>query len=199
MTAHLKNESQTKDVALLTAHLKNESQTKDLKMVHTMHHFYCLLEENCMCDNILLFEYVHLLPAFYVDYKNYKEVMLNEDRQYLHIIMQYKGCNFLIPFRSEIKHKYAFKFKQKEQKGLDYSKALIIKDLKRYTIKSKKNIPQFQHDIIRKDQEIILRQFKKYVDDYCKFTEKNDLNFKKRVGKYSTLQNFHLELGIKLE
>lgn len=44
---------------------------------------------------------------------------------------------------------------------------------------------------------MIIRQFKKYVDDYCKFTEKKDLNFSKRVGKYSTLQNFHLELGIK--
>lgn len=142
------------------------------------------------------FQYVHLSEQFYNDYSDLKETMKNPDRQYLHMLTKYKGNTFVIPFRSEIKHKYCFKFKSSESKGLDFSKAVIINDLK-YITKSKKNIPQYQHIIIQKKQEFIVRKFTKYVNDYCDAILRKDKNAINRIGQYSTLQNFHKELNLE--
>lgn len=83
------------------------------------------------------------------------------------------------------------------KKGIDFSKAIIINDIKKYTQVSQKNIPQYQHNLIKKDAAIISRRFEKYVDEYCKRVSNNDVNFIKRVGRYSSLQNYHVELGIE--
>lgn len=141
-------------------------------------------------------QYVHLTNQFYIDYSHCKEAMQDPDRQYLHVLTKYKGNTYVIPFRSHINHRYCFKFAANDTKGLDYSKAMIINDNK-YIIKSKKNIPQYQHDLIVRKESMIVRQFFKYVKDYCKAVQKNDVNALNRMGKFSTLQYFHEELGLK--
>lgn len=148
------------------------------------------------------FNYVHIQPIFFTDYPNLIEIMTNIDREYLHIVAIYKEKTFVIPFRSNITHKYSYRFKPNDpnnKKGIDYSKALIIEDLSKYTYKSQKNIPQYQHDLIKRDSEIIVRRFMKYVDDYCKNAGKTESSYFRRVGKYSSLQNYHEELKIYIE
>jgi protein AbiQ len=142
------------------------------------------------------FRYVHLTSSFYQDFSWYKETMKNPDRQYLHLVAQHRGHTFVIPFRSEINHRYCFKFSPNNNKGLDYSKAIIIQDMQKYAVPSAKPIPQYQHDLIVRKEATILRKFYKYVDDYCKAVQNNDTNVLNRIGKYSSLMNFHNELGI---
>lgn len=122
--------------------------------------------------------------------------MRNPDRPYMHIVASYKGHNFLIPFRSKINHRHGFIFNNKERKGLDFTKAIIMSDLDKYSYESEKPIPQKHHDTIVKKQDFIIRKFKKYVDEYCKYTIKTDENYLRIKGRFSTLQNFHEELGI---
>lgn len=150
------------------------------------------------------FRYVHLTAEFYKLFSHYAEMMKDENRQYIHLLAEFKGHKFVVPFRSYIKHKEAFifshhdsKLDKNDTKGLDYSKALIIHDIDRFTYPSKKNIPQHQHDLIMEMQDYIIRKFQKYVDEYSKMTAKKDKNYLRRTGSFSTLQNFHKELGIE--
>lgn len=142
------------------------------------------------------FQYVHLNTQFYEDYKGFREILKDEDRQYLHIVTTYRGNTFLIPFRSEMRHNYGFKFSRTDNKGLDFTKAIIINDLPKYVVLSKKNIPQYQHDLIVKNEEMIKRKFFRHVEDYCKAVQNDDMNVLNRIGKYSPFQYFHKELGI---
>ncbi|MEC0373329.1 hypothetical protein P4H51_25810 [Paenibacillus chibensis] len=68
--------------------------------------------------------------------------------------------------------------------------------MQKYVVPSAKPIPQKQHDLIVRKEQLILRHFYKYVDDYCKAVQNNDTNMLNRLGKYSSLKNFHQELGI---
>jgi len=147
------------------------------------------------------FTYLHINPIYFTDHPKLIEIMNDDNRQYLHIIAQYRDNTFLIPFRSNMTHKFGYRFMPhdpKSKKGLDFSKALIINDLPKYTLESQKNIPQYQHNKIKQHSTVILRKFHNYVDEYIKYTAKEDPNFKRRIGRMSSLQNFHNELGIKI-
>ena len=80
------------------------------------------------------YQILHLTAKFYDDYPNppYKEILKKESRPYNCLLIQsHYGYFICIPYRSHIKHKYAFKFKnnvrsKKTDSGLDYSKIVII-------------------------------------------------------------------------
>src|SRR5690606_4630419 len=129
-------------------------------------------------------------------YKHCVEILKDEDRQYLHIVTTYKGNTYLIPFRSEMNHNYGFKFSRTDSKGLDYSKAVIINDLPKYVVASQKNIPQYQHDLIVRNEAMIKRKFFRYVDDYCKAVQQQDANVLRRIGRFTASQYLHTELGL---
>jgi hypothetical protein len=142
------------------------------------------------------FLYVHLNTQFYQDFKHCKEMMKDEDRQYLHLVTQYMGNTFFIPFRSEMNHEQGFKFGA-GKKGLDFTKSVIIQDVQNYVVSSQKPIPQYQHDLIKINADKIKRDFHRYIDVYRKAVQKNDIRVLKRINStYSTLQYFHIELGL---
>lgn len=79
-----------------------------------------------------------LSQAFYAKYPNppYKEILDKPARPYCCIVVDcdrdYLIC---IPYRSNINHKYAYKFKnsarsRRTKSGLDYSKCVIIRKVK---------------------------------------------------------------------
>lgn len=148
--------------------------------------------------SFISFQYVHLNALFYEDFKGYHEIMMNEDRQYLHIITDYRGNTYAIPFRSEITHAFCFRLSSVDNKGLDYTKSVIINDVLKYVYLSKKNIPQNQHNLIVANEVKIKRYFYRYVDDYCKAVQKNDVNVLRRIGRFSSLKNYHKELNLPL-
>ncbi|MDC3417654.1 hypothetical protein NC799_12170 [Aquibacillus sp. 3ASR75-54] len=114
-----------------------------------------------------------------------------------------KGYQFAIPLRSSMNHKENFttKFVQergkKVRKGLDYSKAVIITD-KRFVSLHPFKIQQDEFLKIVKAEVHIIKSFKKYVDRYIEAYKKNDSNILRKY-KFSTLQNYHDELGCKVE
>lgn len=84
-------------------------------------------------DNQIL----RLSEKFYRDYPNppYYEILKKKKRGYNCLLFQTHYEYFIcIPYRTEIQHRYAYRFKntcrsQKHKSGLDYSKMVIIKDL----------------------------------------------------------------------
>ena len=80
------------------------------------------------------FQILRLTDQFYSSYPNppYKEILEKKQRAYNCILFQSHYDYFIcIPYRSEIKHTYAFRFKhskrsQMHRSGLDYTKLVII-------------------------------------------------------------------------
>lgn len=102
------------------------------------------------------------------------------------------GLTFGIPLRSNITHKNAFM--TTGTKGLDYSKAVLIAD-EDHISDDPFTIPQGEFVKIA-DRELHIRErFEKYIKKYIKAVKAEDKNILREYG-YSTMQNYHVELGI---
>ncbi|MFD1744185.1 type III toxin-antitoxin system TenpIN family toxin [Rhizobium helianthi] len=102
------------------------------------------------------------------------------------------GMLFGIPLRSHITHRSSFL--TKDTKGLDYSKAVLIKD-ESHVSDEAFHIPQDEFVKIA-DRELFIRErFEKYIKKYIKAANAGDRNVL-REYRFSTLQNYHQELMI---
>lgn len=82
------------------------------------------------------------------------------------------------------------------KKGLDYQKAVIIKDPNKELMNRSFKIDQDDFIHIQNNEEKIINEFTKYVEKYKKdFEILKPSVFNKRYG-HSTLQNYHKELKI---
>jgi len=116
----------------------------------------------------------------------------NKTRGYGIAICDHKGLRFGIPLRSNINHKFGFK--TKDDKGLDFSKAVLLaKDS--YISTAPFLIPPDEHKEILDKAHHIQKMFSKYVERYVVGRQKNDDNILKPY-KFSTLCNYHAELGL---
>ena len=154
------------------------------------------------------YQILKLTELFYQHYPNppYKEMLKKKKRAYNCLLFQTHYNYFIcIPYRSEIKHSFAYLFKKSKRSkqhssGLDYTKILII---------SKTEYIDNQDAIIDKDEynetmenlERIKSEALRYVEDYVSYIENkreiHPMEFKRKYG-FSTLRYFHKELGIKL-
>ena len=75
----------------------------------------------CFCVHI-----VHLSDSFYNTYGAFPEILKKRNRPYACLAIRIDGVTYAIPFRHHITHKHAFL--TGDDKGLDYTKAIIIKD-----------------------------------------------------------------------
>ena len=145
-------------------------------------------------------KYIFLSKEFYNDYKHelYPEIEYKEDRPYVLLLLEIDSLTYAIPFRSHIKHNYAFITNKEKRCGIDYTKSIIITNSK-YIVDKVNNRPI----IIRKDERqalygqkyTIIRELKTFIDEY-KRAVKNNVNNKTFIFKISTLQYFHKELGL---
>lgn len=148
-----------------------------------------------------------LTQAFYDEHSHLLEVedkrrdgtFVNKGRGYGVLLVKINGQKFAIPLRSKMNHKENFHTKiytdngRKYRKGLDYSKAVIITDERFVALRSFK-IDQQEFLKIAKAENHIIQSFEKYVDRYIQAFNTQDQNILKKYS-YSTLKNYHTELG----
>ena len=74
-----------------------------------------------------------LSKKFYQRYpsKMYEEILSKEDRPYSCLLVKQYGYFICVPFRTEIRHKYAYHFQasersRKHHSGLDFTKVVIV-------------------------------------------------------------------------
>lgn len=101
------------------------------------------------------------------------------------------GLTFGIPLRSQIKHNSCFR--TVDNAGLDYSKAVLIKNT--VHVGEAFKIPSDQYVKIADREVFITGRFTKYVEKYIQGVRKGDANII-REYRFSTLQNYHAELKI---
>ncbi|WP_215193344.1 hypothetical protein [Exiguobacterium sp. s95] len=156
-----------------------------------------------------------LTPVFYAENGHLIEALdktpgsqfKDKGRGYAVLVVKVKNIQFAIPLRSSmsIDHKYNFTTKtsvnskgKKVRHGLDYSKAVIITSQaqvneKIFYLKKKEDYLK-----IKKQVDKIQMEFEKMIEKYIRAVLKNDKNIL-REFRYSTLQNYHEELGLVVE
>lgn len=111
-----------------------------------------------------------------------------------------------IPYRSEIHHKYAFKFhntkrSKKHNSGLDYSKIVIIKNHDFISSESAM-IDRDEYMKTKKFISKIVKESLQYIDEYVSHMNNKVIlsqkDFNRKYGM-STLRYFHKELNIQSE
>jgi len=80
-------------------------------------------------------EFRRLSTAFYTQYGHCEEILTKEERPYYVLVLELDGLTYAIPLRSHITHPscYIADSSNGQNRGLDYSKAVIISDLTKYT------------------------------------------------------------------
>ena len=141
--------------------------------------------------------FFYLTHEFYNKYKNCKEILYKPKRPYAVHLIEYNNLIFAIPIRSNITHEFSYKtIKEKNKsKGLDFTKTVIINDLK-YLSKQPARINQKEYLKLDKNRHFIEKKMLSYLKIYKKALQKPNTNKNKNILSKSTLQYFHKELSI---
>lgn len=102
------------------------------------------------------------------------------------------GMLFGIPLRSHVSHHMAFI--TKGTKGLDYTKAVLIRNEDHISHEAF-HIPQDEFLKIADRQIFIREKFEKYIKKYLRAVRDGDQNVL-REYRFSTLQNYHLDFKV---
>lgn len=145
---------------------------------------------------------VYLSDEFYYKYNTEKfpEIEHKKERPYLVMLVKINENTFAIPFRTNVKHRFCYKFKNSSRNtysstGLDYSKAVIVND--ENFIGANAFIDNKEYVELNNKYFFIIKQFTQYVDGYIKVMNGNGNKFDLLKYKYSTLKYFHSELGLE--
>ena len=141
--------------------------------------------------------FFYLTHKFYNKYKNCKEILYKPKRPYAVHLIEYNNLIFAIPIRSNITHEFSYKtIKEKNKsKGLDFTKTVIINDLK-YLSKQPARIDQEEYLKLDKNRHFIEKKMLSYLKIYKKTLQKPNTNKNQNILSKSTLQYFHKELNI---
>lgn len=133
---------------------------------------------------------------------NLIEVLHDKERGYGIVTIEIDNLIFGIPLRTNLNHSYGVKLDKVEinnqvfHRGLDFRKAILIKDIS--NIGAVFNVSSKQKRTLIAKEKAIKNQFSKYVNNYIKAKKNNIENtINSNAYKFSTLINYHEELGIK--
>jgi len=149
----------------------------------------------------VLMEFHRLSAAFYTQFNHCEEILTKEERPYYVLLLELDNLTYAIPLRSHISHTYCFIADKStgQNSGLDYSKSVVITDLKKYIDSIRVTIRQYEFNVLKKQEYLIKKQFSSYVKSYKKEVLRRNKNSNLPVSslcRYSTLKYFHKELGL---
>lgn len=140
-----------------------------------------------------------MTKAFYEDYpaSQYPEILRKEKRPYNCFLLEIDANYICIPFKSNIKHKEAFFFKntkrsRKGRSGLDYKKTLIVSNSKYIDLESI-IVDRDEYKIVLKNAERIAKEITDYITIYKDYlagvSTISEEKFNKKY-RFSTLKYF---------
>lgn len=110
-------------------------------------------------------EIIYLSEAFYQDYGSCQEILKKKNRPYVCLAIKIGGDVYAIPFRHNIRHKYAFF--TVGCAGLDYTKAVPIRS-QSYIGKTGVQVSQVEYNAVKGREALIANGLKKYIALYKK-------------------------------
>lgn len=150
-----------------------------------------------------LFSLNLLSQDFYNDYPHsfYPEMESKQSRPFLVFIIKIDDHKFAIPFRTNIKHSYCYKFNNTSRNtnsstGLDFSKVVLVDNIK--YIGPKANIDKKEFIELSSKVRFIKSKFENFYNKYKRIML-NPSNYPIEyfsLKSYSTLKYYHHELNI---
>ena len=138
---------------------------------------------------------------FFTDYPHsqYPEIAVKKNRPYSCLLIKYMDDLFIcIPFRSHIRHPYAYHFKssarsQRSQSGLDYTKSILIKNnaYTDTTVPALVNQDEYRETMVNLPRIVqeVFSYISDYRDDLNEVRELHPREWQRRYGR-STLPYF---------
>jgi protein AbiQ len=139
----------------------------------------------------------NLTQEFYNDHSAMNEILINANRPYCVMILTVDGLDFAVPFRTNIGHNHSYLFTgspRGNNSGVDFSKAIVLTDRK--YLGNETMIENHEYSMFINNKDIILRRFKKFIENYKKWHNDPPYYHQENLFRYSSLQYFHSELGI---
>ena len=153
---------------------------------------------------VKIYEIRLLSNEFYTDFtlSMYPEMEDKQCRPFLVLIIKIEDNKFAIPFRTNVKHKYCYKFLNTNRNttsstALDFSKAVVINDDK--YLGSSATIDRKEYLELENKTMFIIKKFITFILKYKKIMKNPSINRYEYelLSKYSTLKYFHQELGLE--
>lgn len=143
----------------------------------------------------------YLSDYFYIKYPNniYPEFECKPERPYVVFLIKIDNHLFAIPFRTNMNHKYGYKFKNTGREthtstGLDFTKAVLVDD--ELLVGVDATIDDKEYLELDKKHFFIRTKFEKYYYDYKKYLHGKLNKYQEKAYKYTTLKYYHSELDI---
>ena len=133
--------------------------------------------------------FIYLSDTFYRDYAGCPEIMTKRARPYACLAVLIDGVLFAIPLRHHISHPYAFV--TKPGCGLDYSKAVVIRNGEDIRQGVTPQIDQAEFNAMKGKDHLIENGMRRYVRLYRKARTQMHSPFYRNILQCSTLQYFH--------
>lgn len=142
--------------------------------------------------------FVFLSQKFYNTYptSQYPEMEQKQNRPYIQVCVEIDGVQYAIPLRSDIHHPHVLWTDKKNHCGVDFSKAVVIKDESYIDLVIEPHLRQNEFDALRGKDFKIKSKMVKYIADYKKAKKDLSKPINQMLVKYSTLQYFEKEIGL---
>ncbi|MCC0088609.1 type III toxin-antitoxin system TenpIN family toxin [Aeromonas veronii] len=144
-----------------------------------------------------------LTPDFHTSNPDLTEGLADKGRGYGIVAITINGLTFGVPLRTNLNHPHGVvldtivKGGKKCKRGLDFTKALLIADPTNH-IGGTFQVSPAQLAKLRSHHHYICEKFEKYVERYVDAVKTGKDNTIRGSGpyQYSTLVNYHAQLGI---
>ena len=140
-----------------------------------------------------------LSKKFYENYPfdKFPELERKLERPYVVLILSIYDKKFALPFRSNIRHGYCYKFRNTSRKtqsvtGIDFSKAVVIDNDD--FLAEETNIDFIEYIELTRKISFIKKQFLRYVNNYFNLLRGNTNKYLVKRYRFSTLNYFKDEL-----
>lgn len=104
---------------------------------------------------------VFLSESFYRDYPNppFKEMEQKQNRPYIVFLIELEGHRWVVPFRSHIRHRYAYFTDTENRCEIDYSKAVVVDKPEYIDEKTRPHLRSNEFEALRGNEYAVQKGF----------------------------------------
>ncbi len=132
---------------------------------------------------------VCLNSNFYNKYLDKEEILKKQNRSYVIFIVNINNIDWAIPFRSNIRHKYAYMTDKINNNGIDYTKAVVI-DINTDIDSQNVQIRQIEFNKLKGKEHVVKKEFQNFLKRFEKAINKPEIKEYKKLLTYSSLVYF---------
>ena len=138
---------------------------------------------------------VCLNSNFYNKYLDKEEILKKQNRPYVIFVVNINNIDWAIPFRSNIRHKYAYMTDKINNNGIDFTKAVVI-DINNDIDSQNVQIRQVEFNKIKGKEHVIKRDFQNFLKRFEKAINKPEISEHRKILMFSSLNYFIEEVII---